>query len=1633
MIIDSGIVTGSLQVSGSFSVQGNTTLNGGLNVIGGITGSISGSATTASYALTASYAPDYLPLAGGTVTGNLVVAGTASIAYLNVTFESASIIYSSGSNIFGDAVNDTQTLYGTVIIPTGSLIVSGTTAVDGDLTVSPDGYEVFHVHTSGVDVTGSLTVDSDLTINANMYMLADKVIYGTASYANSTVQAPYYTLTSSFNTTSGSLSTRVTNLESWSSSLDATYATDAQLNAATASLQAGVTASINSLSSSVAPQIVTLTSASASFASQLSSVSTGSFTGSFAGYFAGDGSGLTNVPASGIVGLNLSRIASGSATASIAPDKGFTVNTNAQITGSLQVTAGITGSFSGSLYNLQNSIVNHIPYFSQSQILADSAIIQVDNGLDQGYSIAINQNGVNAENPEALFVYQASTSSFNVISGKGNLNNYLQLNIQNSNNGLNASSDVVATANNGNESVNFIDMGINGANFSGPIGGANDAYVYSTGNNLHIGNASTGSQHLGFFVGGDDVDTNNKLTLNPGNLHNLTGSLNASNGFIGSLTGNADTATTASNALTASSADSFLVRNNATVTNTLTAQTLVVQTVTSSIVYSSGSNIFGNQLSNTQQLTGSVSITGSLNVNGSNAILTNQTSSMTVLSASYASTASFALNVNPNATASYAINALSASYAETAPAYLTTASYNQDSASFSTRDTNLEATASSLVNASASFSTRTTTLESASASFAVQSGSNSTRLTNLESTASTLTTASASFATVSSSYAASSASLSTRTSNLEVTSSNLTTASASFSIRVTNTESTASTLVTASGSTSIRVTNLETTASNLVTASGSFSTRTTDLESTASILTTASASFATVSASFSSTSGSLSTRTINLEATASTLTTASASFATQLNGIAATTGSYATTSSNTFTGTQYISNTSNAISFTSTASLYTDGGLRVTKDAFVSGALTVGGNFTVFGTASINYVTTSVFVGLEYINLNTELPALRYAGINVGDSGSGVGLSSSYWYDSEKDNWLYVYTPAGSAQQTSSIAINGPIAYNNLGNEQGLLGNYVVKSQLITAENNHHVTSSQIFDDGTTVSIAGNLTVTGSITGTFNGVVSGTASWANNAVNAPFYTLTSSFDAFSGSIVGRTTNLESTASTLTTASASFALVSASFSSTSGSLSTRTTNLESTSSQLITASGSLSIRTTNLETTASTLTTASASFSTRVTNTEATASALTIASASFSIRTTDLEATASTLTTASASFANQLNSISGVSGSYATTGSNQFSGSQSISGSLAVSQSVIAPIINSPLLQNGSQYIAQDTNTQITAIQNGSQTWGFYPGGQFYPAGPIVGSSYGSNELILTDIASAKLKGTLYGAQIIVSSDQSGKYVWSFDAVTGNLTAPTASSFLGTASVAISSSYALTASYAANVPVTASYALTASYVLNAESASFATTASFATNFTASNILVNGTVTAQTLNVQQVTSSIVYSSGSNTFGNLLTDTQQLTGSVTITGSLLVNGRTPLFTDQTASLTVTSASYAATASYANSTATVPFNVGGTSTYYGTVNSSNVGSNNVFTLSTGSYTAGFFKYTVYNGSNARSGEVMAVWNQDTATFTDVSTLDLGNTAAVSTSVSIVSSQMQFNFQTSTSGWTIRSQGILI
>ena len=71
------------------------------------------------------------------------------------------------------------------------------------------------------------------------------------------------------------------------------------------------------------------------FSGSFQGPSTGSFTGigsgSFSGSFQGDGNGLTNIPASGIVGLNLSLVSTGSVTAATLPDSTVFKVTSASI------------------------------------------------------------------------------------------------------------------------------------------------------------------------------------------------------------------------------------------------------------------------------------------------------------------------------------------------------------------------------------------------------------------------------------------------------------------------------------------------------------------------------------------------------------------------------------------------------------------------------------------------------------------------------------------------------------------------------------------------------------------------------------------------------------------------------------------------------------------------------------------------------------------------------------------------------------------------------------------------------------------------------------------------------------------------------------------------------------------------------------------------------------------------------------------------------------------------------------------------------------------------------------------------------------------------------------------------------
>jgi hypothetical protein len=125
----------------------------------------------------------------------------------------------------------------------------------------------------------------------------------------------------------------------------------------------------------------------------------------------------------------------------------------------------------------------------------------------------------------------------NAIVGKGTINSYLQLNIQNLSSGTGASSDVVATADNGSETTNYVDMGINGSgNTSGVMGGADDAYLYNIGGNFLIG-TGTSAKSLVFLTGGQTQSTNERMRIDgSGNVGVGTNSPNSTfevNGSIG--------------------------------------------------------------------------------------------------------------------------------------------------------------------------------------------------------------------------------------------------------------------------------------------------------------------------------------------------------------------------------------------------------------------------------------------------------------------------------------------------------------------------------------------------------------------------------------------------------------------------------------------------------------------------------------------------------------------------------------------------------------------------------------------------------------------------------------------------------------------------------------------------------------------------------------------------------------------------------------------------------------------------------------------------------------------------------------------------------------------------------------------
>ena len=256
------------------------------------------------------------------------------------------------------------------------------------------------------------------------------------------------------------------------------------------------------------------------------------------------------------------------------------------------------------------------------------------------------------------------------------------------------------------------------------------------------------------------------------------------------------------------------------------------------------------------------------------------------------------------------------------------------------------------------------------------------------------------------------------------------------------------------------------------TSTGSFNSYTSSNDSTvtgvAMSAATALAAIATLASKTGSytTTSSFNSYTSSNDVTVNCVSSTATSAIVGVGALASKTGSYATTGSNVFDGGQYLSSSFNPTGFSTTASLYTDGGLRVSKDAYISGTLYLN-NVTVYGTQSVCYITSSQLnIASNLITVNTATPSVQFGGLAVYDSGS-TGLTGSILWDSQNNHWIYS-NPSGSSY-SGGMLISGPRT-STLGSETG-----TTSCMLLAGQGGDHLTSSMIYHSSTATCIPNTL------------------------------------------------------------------------------------------------------------------------------------------------------------------------------------------------------------------------------------------------------------------------------------------------------------------------------------------------------------------------------------------------------------------------------------------------------------------------------------------------------------------------------------------------------------------------------
>jgi hypothetical protein len=333
-------ITGSLTISGSFTVTGSSNFNG--PVYAAVTGSLLGTASYAEQALSASYA----------VSSSYAVSASYAFQATSASY-ALSASYSVTASYAEQATSSSYALSASYAV--SASYASASTSASYALSAS---YAVSASH-APTSVSASYALSSSYALSASYAVSASNSL--TASYLNPLQQDVF--LTGSLFVTG---SVTISGSSTFTNIGPAVFSGSISQTANTASLSY-VTASV---------------------------VKATSFTGSFSGSFFGDGSGITNISASSVIGLDLNRIDTGSVSASVNPNNDvFTVISASDTLFSISSSGAVyadsfVGSFTGSL---SGSFTGSGLITSASYALSASYAVSASQAVSSSYAVSASQ------------------------------------------------------------------------------------------------------------------------------------------------------------------------------------------------------------------------------------------------------------------------------------------------------------------------------------------------------------------------------------------------------------------------------------------------------------------------------------------------------------------------------------------------------------------------------------------------------------------------------------------------------------------------------------------------------------------------------------------------------------------------------------------------------------------------------------------------------------------------------------------------------------------------------------------------------------------------------------------------------------------------------------------------------------------------------------------------------------------------------------------------------------------------------------------------------------------------------------------------------------------------------------------